>query len=261
MPQPLIIGHRGASSVAPENTLIAFEAAMTAGADGVEFDVRLARDGIPVVIHDATLRRTGLRNGSIANFTSTELSKIDVGSWFNGRFPTRANKEFANATVPSLSSVLDYFKNGDAVLYIEMKATGREYRALAKAVAGLIHDYKLSRRAVVESFALQAIGEIKGIDPSIRTVALFEPRLSRPLRLKRTLINAALVVRADEIALHKSLATARTIKEARRNGLRVVVWTVDHPSWMRRAISEGIHAIITNVPGRMCDARSILANL
>jgi glycerophosphoryl diester phosphodiesterase len=67
---PLIIGHRGASALAPENTLAAFERAMRDGADGIEFDVRLARDAVPVVIHDAGLRRTGLREGEVESLTS-----------------------------------------------------------------------------------------------------------------------------------------------------------------------------------------------
>jgi glycerophosphoryl diester phosphodiesterase len=82
MKTPLIIAHRGASAVAPENTIAAFRRAIEVGADGVEFDVRLARDGVPVVIHDSTLERTaGLKRG-VSDLTSEELSQIDVGSWF-----------------------------------------------------------------------------------------------------------------------------------------------------------------------------------
>jgi len=72
---PFIIGHRGASAHAPENTLAAFDLAFDAGADGIEFDVRLARDGVPVVIHDATLKRTALREGSVESLTSLERSE------------------------------------------------------------------------------------------------------------------------------------------------------------------------------------------
>src|SRR4051812_17116518 len=72
-PVPLIIGHRGAAAVAPENTLVSFEKALRDGADGIEFDVRLASDDVPVVIHDATLRRTVLRKGRVKDFSSVEL--------------------------------------------------------------------------------------------------------------------------------------------------------------------------------------------
>src|SRR5262245_8945252 len=80
---PLIIGHRGASAAAPENTLTAFAQAVALGADGIELDVRLARDGVPVVIHDASLHHTAGRKTRVAHLTSPELTEIDVGSWFN----------------------------------------------------------------------------------------------------------------------------------------------------------------------------------
>ena len=82
MTTPLIIGHRGASADAPENTMAAFREAIAVGADGIEFDVRLTRDGVPVVIHDSTLRRTGGLPQRIAEITQSELATIDVGSWF-----------------------------------------------------------------------------------------------------------------------------------------------------------------------------------
>src|SRR5712691_1033184 len=104
---PLIIGHRGSSAVAPENTIAAFVRAMRDGADGFEFDVRLARDGVPVVIHDATLRRTAQMSGAVADFTSRELNHVDVGSWFNHQHPNRARQEYAQETVPTLEQVLD----------------------------------------------------------------------------------------------------------------------------------------------------------
>jgi glycerophosphoryl diester phosphodiesterase len=93
--KPLIIAHRGASALAPENTLAAFRRAIADGAEGIEFDVRLAKDNVPVVIHDADLKRVGARNGSVGEYTSAELGKIDVGSWFNRQKPEKANERFA----------------------------------------------------------------------------------------------------------------------------------------------------------------------
>jgi glycerophosphoryl diester phosphodiesterase len=86
-------------SVAPENTLAAFERALADGADGVEFDVRLARDNVPVVIHDATLQRTAGLDARVASLTSSELSAINAGSWFNQRFPARAVETYAREIV------------------------------------------------------------------------------------------------------------------------------------------------------------------
>ena len=107
---PLIIGHRGASAHAPENTLAAFRVALDAGADGVEFDVQLSKDGVPVVIHDDTLERTGLRVGSVSDLTAKKLGKIDVGSWFNKKFPKRVKPEFAKETIPTSGSGFESFE-------------------------------------------------------------------------------------------------------------------------------------------------------
>ncbi len=254
----LIIGHRGASAVAPENTIAAFERAMLDGADGVEFDVRLAKDGVPVVIHDSTLRRTALREGSIALLSSTELAAVGVGEWFNRRYPSRSSPDYVHSTLPTLGDVFEFFRDSAAVLYVEMKSEPRQSQQLAARVAELIRNYEFYGRAVVESFSLEAIRQIKQLDPAIRTAALFEPRLSRPAPFKRGLIEKALASEADEIALHRLLASGKALDEASRRGLKTVVWTADHPAWIQRAQRHDIHAIITNVPARLSRAKAEL---
>lgn len=233
---------------------------MADGADGFEFDVQLARDNVPVVIHDATLKRTGLREGLIAELSSIELSRIDVGTWFNKRFPLRARAEYSQATLPTLARVFEFFRDGSASLYVELKCAAHESRALAKSVAALINEHGLRDRAVVESFTLDAIRELKRIDDKLRTAALFEPKLSRPFPSKRAMVERALLYEADEIALHRLLATPHAIDEANKRGLKTVVWTVDHPSWVARAMKQGIHALITNEPARLCAERSKLSS-
>lgn len=256
MLEPLIIGHRGASAVAPENTLIAFERAMAAGADGVEFDVQLARDGVPVVIHDATLKRTGLRHDAVSELSSLELGRIDVGSWFNLRFAAQARAEYVDATVPTLKQTLELLKDSNALLYIEMKCAASQSRSLAQEVASLIKQCRVRDRVVVASFLLDAIREIKEIDRAVRTGALFALKLTGPFPSKRAMVDRAVRYEADEALWHRSLARAGTIEEARRSGLKSVVWTVDHPSWIGRAKKYGIHAIITNDPERMFRERA-----
>lgn len=248
---PLIIGHRGAAAVAPENTLVSFERAIKEGAHGIEFDVRLARDLVPVVIHDPSLRRTALREGAISTLTSDELREVNVGAWFNHSFPALAREEYARATIPTLAEVFELFTTGDAILYVEMKCAPTEASAIAAEVVNLVREYGLSRRVVVESFMLSAVAEIKRIDPSIRTAALFEPKLVPPSPSMRRIFAEAAECRADELALHRLLATRRTTTEAKRRGLSVAVWTVDKPSWLQRARDYGVHAIITNNPALM----------
>ena len=234
----------------PENTLVAFARALEAGADGIEFDVRLARDLVPVVIHDADLRRTALRDGAVAALSSIELSKVDVGAWFNGRHPSRAREEFRGATVPTLSEVFETY-GSDRLLYVEMKCEAREMNALATAVADLIGSHSVIERVVVKSFMLDAIKEIKRLNPSISTAALFERKLTRPAPSPRRIIEQALACGADELSLQRTLASRRILDAALRRGLQTIVWTVDDPAWIERARRDGVHALITNDPALM----------
>jgi glycerophosphoryl diester phosphodiesterase len=108
---------------------------------------------------------------------------------------------------------------------------------------------------VIESFTLAAIMEAKRIAPDIRTAAAFERRPARPLPAARSLLKCALDCRADELALARSLVSRGTIEAARAHGLQTVVWTADHPSWVRRACALGLRAVITNDPAKLCAAR------
>jgi len=252
----LIIAHRGASAVAPENTLAAFARAMTDGADGIELDVRLSCDGVPMVIHDETLLRTGLRRESVAEMNARRLGEVDVSSWFNRAHPQHAREDYARECVPTLYQVLSLFQDRDARLYVEMKTGADEgFADLTQAVAQLIKDYRLHSRVVVVSFDLAAIAHIKRIDSAIRTGALFEPKgdLATIVR-KQPMIEAAVASSADEILLHRSIATRSAIRLATENDLPVIVWTVDDPKWIGRARSLGIQALITNNPTEMVRA-------
>jgi glycerophosphoryl diester phosphodiesterase len=248
--RPLIIGHRGASAVAPENTLAAFRRAVEDGADGIEFDVRLSADNVPVVIHDADLRRTGANNAFVRELSSHELQTTDVGSWFNRRFPERARDEYTRECVPTLEDALR-MSNGDLTLYIEMKCLRSEAHTLANAIAHLLREYNLVKRAIVESFTLEAIIAVKQIAPEIKTAALFEPKWSRPRPSIKGMIELALKARADEIALASSLVNRRSVEAAQSAGLPVVVWTVDTEAWARRAFFCNLRAVICNHPAQM----------
>jgi glycerophosphoryl diester phosphodiesterase len=255
--EPLIIAHRGASIHAPENTLAAFRRALDDGADGCEFDVRLASDGVPVVIHDATLKRTAGRKGEIATLSSSALAGIDVGSWFNRRRPARAREEYALERIPTLARVLDGFAPRSRALYVELKCSRADAVLLAAAVVEVLRERPdAARRSVVESFVLDAVAEVKRLAPEMRAAALFERSLRRRPLTTREMCARSLAHGADEIALHRSLATRRAVEIARDAGLPTVVWTVDHPSWARRARSLGLRAIITNDPARLRAAMS-----
>jgi glycerophosphoryl diester phosphodiesterase len=252
---PLIIGHRGASAVAPENTIVAFEEALLVGADGVEFDVRLARDNVAVVIHDATLRRTALREGLVASLTSEVLSLVDVGTWFNLRNPARARVSFANEGVPTLRDTLKRIGDRTKAVYVEMKGeAASNLGTLATAVVETIREIDLVGRAIVKSFHHKALIRVKSLDPEIRTAALFDRSIRRPMISMNSIIRQARACEADEISLHFSLARRSVVEAAREQGFEVVVWTVDNPAWVKKARLWGIRSVITNDPERLRSA-------
>ena len=250
---PLIIGHRGASAHAPENTHASFRLAFIWEADGIEFDVRLACDGVPVVIHDQTLERTVLIYGDVESYESTLLSKFHAGEWFNRENPERAIEGFENERIPTLADV--YEKYGDRHLYVEMKCEEPSRRPeLARAVVGLTREHGLAERVVVKSFEHDSIREVKRLAPEIRTAALFGRSWPRPFVPAAKIIAQAEECGADEISLHRSLLRKATVEAARRRGFEVVVWTVNSPFWLRRAAALNLRAVITDEPRRMRDA-------
>ncbi len=218
--------------------------------------MRLARDGIPVVIHDATLKRTGGDPRAVSEMSSAELSRTDIGTWFNRAHPQLARLEYSSEFVPALEQVFAILKTSrvkDPIAYVELKIEKRrEYRALVESVAALISDHKLQKQIIVVSFNLKALALIRELNSGIRTGALFEPRRQAYRVVRRNpMITAALNCGANEILLHRLMGTRRTIEAALEANLLPVVWTVDDPKWVERARNRGIHALITNNPAKM----------
>jgi glycerophosphoryl diester phosphodiesterase len=243
----LIIGHRGASAYAPENTLAAFDLAFYEGADGIEFDVRLARDGVPIVIHDRTLLRTVQIYGDVESYDSTLLSQFYAGAWFNEQNPELAIEDFAWERIPTLAQVFELY--GAYHLYVEMKCEEPSRRAeLARAVVGLTREHGLAERVVIKSFEHDSLVEVKRLAPEIRTAALFGRSWPRPLVPAARIIAEAEGCGADEISLHRSLLRKATVEAAHRRGFRVVVWTVNSSVLLRRAVSLNLRAAITDRP-------------
>lgn len=219
--------------MAPENTIAAFREAIAVGSDGIEFDVRLTRDSVPVIIHDNNLRRTTGVPNRIADLTWLELQRLDVG-------------------VPSLEQLFSLFDPNDLMLFLEMKVdSATEHAPLAEACCKLIHDYSFKQRVIIECFDLSALEIVKTINSEINTAALFQRTVSSPSLSDQRIIDQAKAVGASALALHHRLAREPLVSKARAANLRVVVWTVDDPAWIARAQSMGIEALITNDPAAM----------
>lgn len=255
MNKPLIIAHRGASELAPENTLAAFQKAIEDGAEGIEFDVRLTKDGIPIVFHDEDLLRIAGKEFPVEHLYTEELQKIDVGSWFNLENSEKAQSIFSNERISTLEQTLDFLKDYKGIIYIELKSEASEIKHLSKAVCKLIKNSNLLSQIIVKSFNLDAIPIIQKHCPNVKTAALFALKIMILLRKEKRLINIAKELNVDFLSLHFSLATGNLMKKAEQQNLKAAIWTVDNPRWVKRSLKLGIEHIITNNPARLLAKR------
>ena len=237
---PLKIGHRGAAGEAPENTLASFDLALRQGADGIEFDVQLSSDDVPVVIHDARLTRTTSGSGWVWEHRASVLRRLDAGSWFNRRHRLRARERYAGARIPLLSEVLEWAKARECLALVEIK----DYRpGVAAKVLEVIERADAWNLVRVISFDLPSLQQVRDVNRQVRLGLDFSGRL---LPIRR-----ALALGADSLLPHWAIASRRFIRRAHREGLLVIPWTVNYRLHMRNKILEGVDGLITNYPARL----------
>ena len=231
----LDIAHRGASAVAPPNTLAAFRKAVELGADGVEFDVHLSADSVPIVIHDFRVDDTTDGSGRVADLTLAQLKQLDAGFTFD--------PSFAGERIPTLGEVLETV-GSQLLLNIELKTTSLRDNGLEQEVIGLVEQHGLDDRVLLSSFNPFSLRRAKRIAPQLSVGLLYAPDLPLPLR------RAWLAFLALHEARHPehTMVDAQYMAWARRRGYRVNVWTVNDPGEMRRLIRLGVDGIITDVP-------------
>lgn len=241
--RPLVIGHRGASGRLPENTLAAFRGAFEDGADGVELDVRLSADGVPVVVHDASLFRTTGVRGRVRDRTAAELAECLARRARVGAAPGAGE-----TGVPTLERALELAAGYGAVVWAELK--GGE-AALGEAVAALLGRRGWRDRVVVLSFDHEALRRIRRIDARVRTAATLAPSIRTPRLGPSRVVEAVERAGAASAALHVALATRRRVDALRERGLGVAVWTVNSRAIARRLDRFGVDAIMTDFPARL----------
>jgi glycerophosphoryl diester phosphodiesterase len=226
----LNIAHRGASGDYPENTLAAFAAAIQMGAVMCELDVHLTRDGVAVVIHDATINRTTDGKGSVAAMTLGELRQADAG--------IRSGSRFADERIPTLGEVFGLMA-GRCGLNIELKGAGSE-----AGVGQVINAHDAIATTLVSSFDWAMLERLQETDPDIRLGLLAKDHAQR-------LIEAASAMGAEAINPRVDMVTARLCATAHSHGLKVYTWTCDDPLEMQRLIDHGVDGIMTNYPDRL----------
>jgi glycerophosphoryl diester phosphodiesterase len=249
----LVFAHRGGAKLAPENTVPAFENGLALGSDGLECDVHLSRDGVPVVIHDQTLDRTTDATGLVCDRTAQELAAVDAGFRFtapDGSHPFRGR----GIGVPTLEAVLSSFAT--ARIIVEMK---RGEPALALAVLDVVRRTNAWDRVCVGSFYRRGLDVIRAAQPALATSAsqnearwtLYRAWCRWPLSAARVYCAFQVPERAGRLRV----VSRSFVAQAHRDGARVDVWVVDAADDIARLFSWGVDGVITDRPDIAVAAR------
>ena len=226
--------HRGASGYAPENTMPAFEKAVELGADGIELDVQLTKDGELVVIHDETIDRTSNGSGWVKDFTYAKLSKYNYN---------RSHPEYEKVGIPTLEEVFALIKPTELCINVELKTGEIFYPDMEERVLDLAARMGMEGRTIYSSFNHYTVRRIKELNAQAKTGMLYSDGIIHPVSY------AAYVVQAD--ALHPALYNIRYpgfFEECRKHGKSVHVWTVNEEADMRAVCELRADAMITNYP-------------
>lgn len=264
----LVLAHRGARSVAPENTLAAARAAAELGADGWELDVRRTRDGQLVLVHDETLVRTtnawevfpDRSPWRVADFTLEEIRTLDAGSWFvredpygtirGGEVPREAAEAFRGERVPTLREALLLSRELGLLVNIELKGVpfaplSPERRATVEEVAALVRELGMAEAVLVSSFDHEMIRHLTAVAPEV-------PGALLTTFLPPSAVDYARGFRAAAVNPSVEAYTPEWGERFREAGLRVYVWTVNDPEAMSRlAADHSVTGIITDWPQRL----------
>lgn len=229
--QPAITAHRGASSIAPENSIPAFEKAIEAKADWIELDVHQTMDGIIVVTHDADIKRIAGVDKKLYEMTYQELQTYDVGSWFS--------QEYQGLRVATLEEVIQHCK-GKIKLNIELKPTGHEVD-FEQHVIDLIRQYDLQKDCVVASLHAQTLQNVKAMDPEISTLYIMSVALG----------NVTAIPFADNFSIEASFIKEDLLTQIHGAGKQLIAWTVNQEENVRAMVQMGVDNIITDDPANV----------
>lgn len=228
-----IFAHRGASGYAPENTLEAFRLAMEQGADGIELDVHLTKDGEVVVIHDETLNRTSDGQGKVRDYTLEELKKFSFHNHM---------EKYQGVQIPTLKEALNLVKNSRIKVNIELKTGIYWYEGIEEKTMDIVKTMGMEDRVIYSSFNHYSIQKVLEQNSDAETAYLFS---DVPLNMEKYAKDTG--VKGLHPAVYH-LKMADFLETYMKSGLKVRVWTVNNKEDMKMFIDAGVDAIITNYP-------------
>ena len=222
-----VTAHRGASARYPENTMAAFEGAKELGADWIELDVQQSKDGKIIVMHDTNFKRTTGVDANTWELTYEEISKLDAGSFFGS--------EFAGEKIPLLSEVVEFAKENNMKLNIELKPTGHE-TDFEKNVVDVVKAAGIEKDCVITSQVYEVLENVKAYDSSITTVYVMTLAYGDINKLKA----------ADHFSVEATNVTPGLISSVHREGKQLYVWTVNTRESIIKMAELNVDNIITD---------------
>jgi glycerophosphoryl diester phosphodiesterase len=234
---PLVFGHRGASAYAPMNTLPAFQLAAEQGAGGIEFDVWLSKDGVPIILHDMHVDATTDGQGRVADMPLAELQALDAGAWKDARY--------AGTRIPTLDALFAAVGQRFSMLNVEIKSEEGMIEGVEGAVNACIRRHNVAERVIISSFDPRILQRMSGIAPDLRLAFLEYPATPPEAYSLMNLVKH--VARHP----HATQVNAEYMRRARDNGWQVNVWTVNEVAEAKRLRDLGVDGIFTDYPDVM----------
>jgi glycerophosphoryl diester phosphodiesterase len=237
-----IIAHRGASSKLPENTLIAFKQAQKDGADGIELDIHLTKDKVPVVIHDETVDRTTDGYGFVKDYTVSDLKRLSAGRWKGWKF--------RKAEIPTFVEVLEWIKNTNLTLVIELKNNLFPYKGMEKMAIELIEKYEMVDRTIFSSFNHDSLMIVKKLNKDAETAPLYSKPIQDPARYAKS-------IGASGVHPYFRITNKHLVQSLHADGIKIRPYTVNSPTFMTHLFNWGADGLITDDPAVAVKLRKV----
>ncbi len=230
-----LIGHRGAAALAPENTLASLLKAKQLGLNWIEFDVMLSKDGVPVVIHDATLKRTTNGSGRVSAKTWAQLEILDAGAWFSS--------DYVGEKIPRLDAYLKAASQNGLNVNVELKPVVKDEKLTAKmALKAIAENYDSNKlEIIISSFSETMLQEVRKLDKNIKLAFLMH-------RWRRDYPAIAKKLACCSINVNQACLNFRRVQEIKSAGYAVLAYTVNDLVRMEELLSWGVDAVFSDMP-------------
>lgn len=220
----LVVGHAGASSIAPKNTLKAFQKAIDLEADSIEFDLQITKDDKLVLSHDLNILSASGYNGRISEMTLIELKKLDFGE---------------GEKIPTLTELIKIAKNKIGLIF-DVKPSG-----ISQKLVQIIMLENVANQSIISSFSLKELIEIRKKNKDLKIGLILSEKMTSSILITKR-IKKAIKYNFNSIHLHFSVIEPQIVKFCHDNNLKVLAWTVNNVKDMELLIQMGIDGIITD---------------